>query len=548
MKLRAKILGAMALVLAITVGGSFLVLIRYQRAQLLRNTAEAASHLANTIRGTLEHAMLANDPTEIQRIVLTVGQQPGVAGVFVLDRTGVVKVASALGQVGQPLRDWPPALPTHVPDRTAWEGGGTAVLRDQASLILRSTSLIHNAPRCQGCHAASQPMLGALVLDSSLAQMEQQLQASLAYMLGSAGLAFLLLTGTTYAVLRRLVITPLADLGQAARAIEAGNYDVSMTLDRTDEVGELARTLDQMRCRILEHIEEVRRWGQELEVRVAERTQELRTLNRVALVTNEVLDLATIFSRALEASLDALGVRSAAIILVAPELEGPIIVQQGLEAFEVEDLTSHARQNDIQGICTGVVTRQERRRFACFPIRSKGASLGVLCADDSGEVPLASEKLRLLEALAAQLGGTVERAILHQNLERSFRELQESQTAVLERERRIAALEAVRAATVALSHHINNATAGIAGCRNVVSMALGDQVDWQVRYALEGIQESVTKITAVLWAMGDLTRITLTDFPGGLKAIDVDEAIQKTLAQLQSAGTTVQGDPPQHLA
>jgi len=548
MKLRAKILGAMALVLAITVGGSFLVLIRYQRAQLLRNTAESASHLANTIRGTLEHAMLANDPTEIQRIVLTVGQQPGVAGVFVLDRTGVVKVASALGQVGQPLRDWIPALPTDVPDPTAGEGGGGGVLQGQGSAVLRSTSLIPNAPRCQGCHPASQPMLGALVLDSSLAQMEQQLQASLAYMLGSAGLAFLLLTGTTYAVLRRLVITPLADLGQAARAIEAGNYGVSMTLDRTDEVGELARALDQMRCRILEHIDEVRRWGQELEVRVAERTQELRTLNRVALVTNEALDLATIFSRALEASLDTLGVRAAAIILVAPELEGPIVVQQGLGAFEVDDLTSHARQNDIRKICAGVVTQEGRHKFACFPIRSKGASMGVLCADDSGEVPLASGKLRLLEALAAQLGGTVERAILHQDLERSFRGLQESQAAILERERRIAALEAVRAATVTLSHHINNATAGIAGGRNVVSMVLGDQVDWQVRYALEGIQESVKKITAVLRAMGDLTRITLTDFPGGLKAIDVDEAIQKTLAELQSAGLTTQGDPPQHLA
>ncbi len=53
MTLRTKILGAMALVLAVTVGGSFIFLIRYQRAQLLRNNAEAASHLANTIRGTL---------------------------------------------------------------------------------------------------------------------------------------------------------------------------------------------------------------------------------------------------------------------------------------------------------------------------------------------------------------------------------------------------------------------------------------------------------------------------------------------------------------
>ncbi|MEK7205805.1 MAG: hypothetical protein AAB254_09900, partial [candidate division NC10 bacterium] len=58
MGLRTKILGAMALVLAISVSGSFFILIRYQRAQLLRNTSQATTQLANTIRATLEHAML----------------------------------------------------------------------------------------------------------------------------------------------------------------------------------------------------------------------------------------------------------------------------------------------------------------------------------------------------------------------------------------------------------------------------------------------------------------------------------------------------------
>ena len=109
MTLRMKILGAMARVLAITVGGSFLFLIRYQRAQLLQNTADATSHLANTIRATLEHAMLANDPAEIRRIVLTVGQQPGIEGVHILDPAGAVKVTSTPDQPGRRLAgDVPP--------------------------------------------------------------------------------------------------------------------------------------------------------------------------------------------------------------------------------------------------------------------------------------------------------------------------------------------------------------------------------------------------------------------------------------------------------
>ncbi|MBI2457987.1 MAG: HAMP domain-containing protein [candidate division NC10 bacterium] len=531
MTLRTKILGAMALVLAITVGGSFLVLIRYQRAQLLRNTADATAHLASTIRATLEHAMLANDPAEIQRIVRTVGQQPGIQGVFVLDHTGAVKVTSRPDQAGRPLAEGPPGVPSDLPDGQTAARGETRVLQRQPSPVLRSTSLIPNTPRCQGCHDPRQRFLGALVVDRSLDPMEGQLRTSLGYMLGSAGLAFLLLTATTYAVLRRLVITPLSDLGRAARAIEAGNYDTPMTLDRTDEVGELARGLDQMRRRILEHLGEVRRWGQELEARVAERTQELRTLNRVALVTNEALDLETIFSRALEAALDALGVDAGAIILVAPDRRDPMVVQRGLSQTDVETLIREARAAGVEFACAGAVTQAGVRRFACFPVRSKAGLLGILCVDNY-RVPLAEEKLRLLEALAAQLGGTAERAILHQDLERSFRTLRESQAQIVERERQIAALEALRAATVTLSHHINNAAAGIEGCRNVLAMALNDQADWQVRHALDGIRTSVRKITAVLQALRGLTRFELIPFPGGADAIDIERAIQETLAHL----------------
>ena len=399
MGLRTKILGAMALVLAISVGGSFFILIGYQRAQLLRNTSQATAHLANTIRATLEHAMLANDPAEIQRIVFTVGRQPGIEGVFVLDRSGTVKVATDPGRFGQPLSNGPLKLTGGTPAWDLMERSGSVLLTGKPAPILRSISLIPNAPRCQGCHPAAQPVLGALVVDRSLDQMEQQLRTSLGYMLGSAGLAFLVLTVTTYAVLRRLVVTPLADLGRAAQAIQRGSYDTPLDHHQSDEVGELARTLDQMRSRILEHLEAARRWGAELEVRVAGRTEELR----------------------------------------------------------------------------------------------------------------------------------------------------QSQAAIVERERQIAALEAVRAATVTLSHHINNSTAGIVGCCDVLASTLGDQTDWQLRYALDGILVSVKKITAVLQALRDLTQIELTPFPGGMEAIDMGAAIQECIAQLRLDEQPPGNDSSRHL-
>lgn len=380
MSLRVKVLAVMALVLATSVGGSFLVLIRYQRAQLLQNTADGAFHLADTIRATLEHAMLAKDPEEIRRIVLAVGKQPDVAGVFVLDEAARVRFASDGRPSGWPLPETPPDI------LTLRAGSGRWVLHGaRGSALLRIASVIPNAPPCRGCHSPARPILGALVVDRSLSHMEEQLRTNLAYMLASAGLAFILLMTTTYGVLRRVVIRPLANLRTAAQAIEAGDYRRKVLLRRADEIGDLARTLDQMRCRVLEHLEEIQRWGEELERRVTERTMKL----------------------------------------------------------------------------------------------------------------------------------------------------QASQAAVVERERQIAVLEAVRAATITLSHHINNATAGITGCRTVLLMHVDEQNE-QVACALEGIRTSVQKITSVLRALQQVSRIELTPFGGGLVGIEIEDAIRQALATLES--------------
>ncbi len=155
-------------------------------------------------------------------------------------------------------------------------------------------------------------------------------------------------------------------------------------------------------------------------------------------------------------------------------------------------------------------------------------------------------RLKILAAMALVLAITVERAILDQDLERSFRDLQESQVAIVERERKIAALEALRAATTTLSHYINNAAAGIEGCRDVLATAMEEQADWQLRYALDGIRASVRRITLVLPALQDLTRIELTPFPGGMGAHDMEHAIQRAMAGLGPDGQRPGGDTRRH--
>jgi len=78
----------------------------------------------------------------------------------------------------------------------------------------------------------------------------------------------------------RTIVRPIRDLTDASRRIAAGSLDDPVAVTREDEVGELARSFDIMRVRLRDSLEESRRWTDELETRVGERTRELESLSR----------------------------------------------------------------------------------------------------------------------------------------------------------------------------------------------------------------------------------------------------------------------------
>ncbi|MDP2950729.1 MAG: sensor histidine kinase, partial [Chloroflexota bacterium] len=76
----------------------------------------------------------------------------------------------------------------------------------------------------------------------------------------------------------RSVVRPIRELTGASSRIAAGALDTPVVSRREDEVGELARSFESMRVQLKAHLEERQRWGEELEGRVRERTQEVNWL------------------------------------------------------------------------------------------------------------------------------------------------------------------------------------------------------------------------------------------------------------------------------
>jgi signal transduction histidine kinase len=92
------------------------------------------------------------------------------------------------------------------------------------------------------------------------------------------GVAALVIVSAAAWLHARYVTRPLERLEQAMRRIAAGALDEPVMVSRRDEMGMLARSFEAMRVTLGEAAEQRDRWEQQLEARVRERTEEVRTL------------------------------------------------------------------------------------------------------------------------------------------------------------------------------------------------------------------------------------------------------------------------------
>ena len=74
------------------------------------------------------------------------------------------------------------------------------------------------------------------------------------------------------------VIAPVKSLTMSARRIASGNLLEPISISGDDEIGQLGKTLDEMRIKLKDSLDEIAAWTRELERRVDERTKETLSL------------------------------------------------------------------------------------------------------------------------------------------------------------------------------------------------------------------------------------------------------------------------------
>jgi two-component system NtrC family sensor kinase len=84
----------------------------------------------------------------------------------------------------------------------------------------------------------------------------------------------------TAAIVYRAVHLPARQLRRGTDELARGNLDVAIDLERSDELGDLAKSFNRMAASLREADAELRSWSQTLEDRVSQKTEELEQMNQ----------------------------------------------------------------------------------------------------------------------------------------------------------------------------------------------------------------------------------------------------------------------------
>ena len=212
---------------------------------LLAGARTTALTQGELIRAGLEHQMLENDRSLIERMIHSFGQEPQVDRVMLLDRQGKLRYASAPLDPGTDLSLQSPtcqACHRYPPEQRT----GSRVIETRGATLLRTVIPVPNRRACFGCHDPKHRINGILIVDLDAGEIRGQLNRDLRWMAGgSVGLALLLILAIA-GVVRVSVMRRLQRFETTARLIAAGDLQRRVPVSGGDTLAWLGREFNAM--------------------------------------------------------------------------------------------------------------------------------------------------------------------------------------------------------------------------------------------------------------------------------------------------------------
>jgi two-component system, NtrC family, sensor kinase len=370
-RLSVKLIAVIGGVALVAVGVLAWINIRAQRDHLMGEVVQGASRFSDTVRQSTRHAMLQNQWNMAYRIMDAIAAQDGVRRVRVFNKEGQILFSTDRSEAGKNVdKRAESCYACHAAERPLERlqlPQRTRVFRaPEGERVLGMITPIYNEPTCSqaACHAHpdDKRVLGVLDIALSLKQVDAQVRsASRTTAAQTAGFAVLLVMVMAF-LMRRQVVLPVADVLEGTRKVARGDLAFRIPVRSHDEIGQLAESFNTMTTALQLTSAELAQVVANLEVRVEERTRELREAQEQLVQTEKLASMGKLSaSVAHEINNPLAGVLTYAKLLTRklrkgpPDAEGVEVILRNLALIEretercstiVKNLLDFARQRE----------------------------------------------------------------------------------------------------------------------------------------------------------------------------------------------------------
>ena len=236
--------------------------VRSHSNALLAEVERHANQLGETVKHSTRYDMLLNQRDRVHTIINTIGEQPGIQNVRVLNKVGEIIYSSHEKDIGKMVDK---KAESCYACHTANEPLERLQIKERTRIfkpysdsarVLGIITPIYNEPSCweADCHAheQSQTVLGVLDVTISLSDVDEQIRQGEIDTVIFAFSAVAVFSLLLWFVVKKWVDRPVKDLLNATHEVGTGNLNYSIKEKSDDEFGLLAKSFNNMTQKLSE--------------------------------------------------------------------------------------------------------------------------------------------------------------------------------------------------------------------------------------------------------------------------------------------------------
>lgn len=364
------------------------------------------------------------------------------------------------------------------------------------------------------------------------------------------------------------IVRPLRKVERASRRIAQGHYDERLTPTSGDEIGRLARSINDMASAIESRKSELLRSRASL-LRANRALRLLSSVNHTMIGATDTLEL---LQRMCELAVSEAGYHSAFVGRAEQNEERTItiIAAEGMPDEYRASLKLSWADNEYGRGVAGTTIREDRTyavhslrtnpRFAPWaqiavklgledaiglPIRVEGKAWGVICIYSTQPASFDDEETALLQEMADDLGFGIQTLRIRQDrqaLEDTLRRTNEQlEQRVVERTRALEeANKELEAFSYSVSHDLRAPLRAIDGFANLLNQDYGSSLNATGQDYLARVRRATQRMAALIDDLLDLSRISRAEM--AVKEVDL------TAIASDIAGELVSSDPDRRVS